>query len=662
MSKAALKNYGNLGCLIQLEGRYYHPMRPDRDDYDLTNDPTGLNQAEYLEDMKEWRKEIKAMEKDRRKLYALILQYLSDESLEEVKHSDDWETIEQETDPAILWDVIESTHKINTISKVESVKKMAARTTYQQMRQGAYENIITYKERFNNALKAYIDQKNPALDDKDVAMDFFRGLDNARYAGFKTEILNELTTKAIKQPENLNAMYLLANQWVKPVTRGNAAGFASTFTTTLDGTSRPCSNQLRGKRRGEGKKKDDDQQGGNGNPKENNNDRRAQVECFTCRELGNYANKCPTKRTGNDDEENRHAHVTWDASTFVTYQVHATGMVGRFKRHEVLLDNHVSIIHPSLLREIEPAESSVNINGVGGLQFTVDKEGYLDNFFRVYTSEDTHTNVLSFSEVEDKYRIMYVPQEAFIVHLPDRDVRFERRGKMYVADWTKSMSTYVTMGVYTEAEELRAKRAYELLRTSGYPSMAEAIHLVEDGNITDMPTLTREDVRQAYEMYGSPPEFVRGKMTKKKVSRASIDESLILDEKKQVLYSDVMHVDSNKFLITVCEPLQLVMQCRIERESQSKLGFTLQGQLNLLRSRSFVPTVVHTDPQSAFRALTGSFPEVVIDVGGAGDYAAKVDAKIRRIKENIQECKGQVELEITTYYGERPGGICCIKN
>jgi hypothetical protein len=129
---------------------------------------------------------------------------------------------------------------------------------------------------------------------------------------------------------------------------------------------------------------------------------------------------------------------------FVTYQVHATGMVGKFKRHEVLLDNQadVSIIHPSLLREIEPAESSFNINGEGGLQFTVDKEGYLDDFFHVYTSEDTHANILSFSEVEDKYNITYVPQEAFIVHLPDRDVRFECKGKMYIADWTKSLAAY----------------------------------------------------------------------------------------------------------------------------------------------------------------------------------------------------------------------------
>ena len=60
------------------------------------------------------------------------------------------------------------------------------------MRQGAFENIITYKERFNAALKGYNDQGNPEMSEKDIATDFFRGLDNARYAGFKKDILNSL--------------------------------------------------------------------------------------------------------------------------------------------------------------------------------------------------------------------------------------------------------------------------------------------------------------------------------------------------------------------------------------------------------------------------------------------------------------------------------------
>jgi hypothetical protein len=104
------------------------------------------------------------------------------------------------------------------VSKVEAVVKLAARTSYKSTRQGTYESIIMYKEHFDAALKAYKDQKNPDMDDKDIAMDFFNGLDNVRYAAFKTETLNLLTSGAISQHENMNVMYLLANQWVKPKT------------------------------------------------------------------------------------------------------------------------------------------------------------------------------------------------------------------------------------------------------------------------------------------------------------------------------------------------------------------------------------------------------------------------------------------------------------
>ncbi len=55
LSKAALKNYGNLGKLIK-QGSYYTLEMPERKDYDLQNDPDGLNKMAYLEDMKEYRK------------------------------------------------------------------------------------------------------------------------------------------------------------------------------------------------------------------------------------------------------------------------------------------------------------------------------------------------------------------------------------------------------------------------------------------------------------------------------------------------------------------------------------------------------------------------------------------------------------------------------
>jgi len=118
-----------------------------------------------------------------------------------------------------------------------------------------------------------------------------------------------------------------------------------------------------------------------------------------------------------------------------------------------------------------------------------------------------------------------------------------------------------------------------------------------------------------------------------------VDENIIMEEKRQVLSADVMHIDGKIFLITTSEPLQLTLQCPIASETQNQLGLALQGHLDFLRSRNFVPTIVYTDPAKAFRGLVTSFPGVTIDVGGAGDHLAKVDAKIRRIKEVYRSVK-----------------------
>mmetsp|Transcript_8044 Transcript_8044/g.11715 ORF Transcript_8044/g.11715 Transcript_8044/m.11715 type:complete len:223 (+) Transcript_8044:1626-2294(+) len=162
LSNVALKEYGTLGKLIKQE-KYenFEPVEPDADDYELDNDPYGVNRAKYLDDCKDYRKEINKMRENRPKLYGLITQYLSAESRDEIKRQEGYEAIDKAADPEGLWQLVEETHKINSISKVEAVTRLAAQDTYYGMRQGAYESIITYKERFDNAKKAYEDQDNP---------------------------------------------------------------------------------------------------------------------------------------------------------------------------------------------------------------------------------------------------------------------------------------------------------------------------------------------------------------------------------------------------------------------------------------------------------------------------------------------------------------------
>jgi len=71
-------------------------------------------------------------------------------------------------------------------------------------------------------------------------------------------------------------------------------------------------------------------------------------------------------------------------------------------------------------------------------------------------------------------------------------------------------------------------------------------------------------------------------------------------------------------------------------ESANQLGLALQGQLDVLLSCSFVPTVIYTDPVAGFRKIVDQFPSVIIDKVGAQDNNAKWDIKIHRIKEVCQ--------------------------
>jgi len=88
------------------------------------------------------------------------------------------------------------------------------------------------------------------------------------------------------------------------------------------------------------------------------------------------------------------------------------------------------------------------------------------------------------------------------------------------------------------------------------------------------------------------------------------------------------------------------LQCAIERETALVLGSALQSQLELLRSRGFVPVRVHMDPQSAFRTLTTKFKKMVIDTGGVGDYVPKGDVQIKRIKQIVRGVKATLPWKL----------------
>ncbi len=57
-----------------------------------------------------------------------------------------------------------------------------------------------------------------------------------------------------------------------------------------------------------------------------------------------------------------------------------------------------------------------------------------------------------------------------------------------------------------------------------------------------------------------------------------------------------------RFLVSVADPLNLTLQTQVQSESGQDLGMALQGQIVVLCNQGYVPTIVYSDPQSAFRS------------------------------------------------------------
>lgn len=203
----------------------------------------------------------------------------------------------------------------------------------------------------------------------------------------------------------------------------------------------------------------------------------------------------------------------------------------------------------------------------GGVLVTT-KKADLPHWGEVWFDDKAITNIFSYAEMADRYRVTYdsAKEDAFFVHLQDKIVRFNRIGSnLYVykppIKRTQLLNTVEENKTFFMQRQFdRAKRARDLYHALGTPSINDFKAMLRMNTITNNP-VTTDDIIVAEKIFGPDIGALKGKTTRRKPAPVvndyiEIPKELIATQREVTICMDGMKVNGMSFLTTVSRNLQ----------------------------------------------------------------------------------------------------------
>jgi hypothetical protein len=368
--------YGDLVNIIDLN-EVLLPTEVDEEEFNLDDDPHGVQLHKLKAALTSRQRLITDQEINLPKCRALIWKYLSRESMEAVlRHEDYYDEEEHRNDPLQLYLSVRATHPVGGGALDDVSRRSQARQTYRSTRQGPMESIAEYKTRFTFNREAYDQAGNVELPEMDVAMDFFNGLDNGRYARFKADTEND-RAKGIQGPQDLNSMFHRASNFVVVKSNwrpGGGAAFATRADEMNDSEhSRRAESGGKGGRGGRGDRGNKGGRGGRGGRGEKpakvkpSDDSKAtadekkkykkQVICFNCNEEGHMSYNCPNDLKS-EEEERGSAYASFGMCTPTVPDTRWVSSGNRFSTLHLVSDTESDGEPPDLVSDTSSDDGS----------------------------------------------------------------------------------------------------------------------------------------------------------------------------------------------------------------------------------------------------------------------------------------------------------------
>ena len=220
-------------------------------------------------------------------------------------------------------------------------------------------------------------------------------------------------------------------------------------------------------------------------------------------------------------------------------------------------------------------------------------------------------------------------------------------GRFYSCGWRtvdtdNAMMTTVEQNLraFTKREIERARAARELMARMGFPSVGMAMSIVNTGSNF---VISSRDFQVAEAIWGRNMASMNGKTTKRATVVADIMIKAKTVQKDQVLAIGIMIID--KFDIIVATPLGLTMAYSLNnvllKKSSRSTEHVRKGIahfLGVLGSQGYKTSVIMSDGEGAVVTLVDELGKlgVDVDISGAGGHVARVERRIRIIKERLR--------------------------
>ena len=197
---------------------------------------------------------------------------------------------------------------------------------------------------------------------------------------------------------------------------------------------------------------------------------------------------------------------------------------------------------------------------------------------------------------------------------------------------------------FTKREVEQARKAREMLARMGFPSVSDAINMVNTGSNFD---ISGRDFQIADAIWGKDASSLRGKTKRKTTPEAdiSVNSTLVQQQQQQVLDVDIMFIDKIAFLIGVATPLDLTHLATslisLDLNKSFRAASVRQAVLyffGVLASQNFKTPLLMVDGEGAISKIISelNLMGMEVDVSGAGGHVKRVERRIQVAKERVR--------------------------